>query len=230
MSLDISTHKSVLLQLLKDIYTDISLGPILGFKGGTAAYLFYELTRFSVALDFDLLDPHQSEYVYRRLSEIIQTYGQIKQSRQKRYTIFFLLSYRDKAHNIKIEVNLRQFGSQYEIRTYFGIAMKVMTKEDMFAHKLVAMMERKGETHRDIFDVWFFLKHNWEINAKIVFKRTNLTLKEFLTQCIDLLEQKSNRNILFGIGELPDPQMKPWAKTHLKAETIFLLQIRLSNS
>ena len=57
----------------------------------------------------------------------------------------------------------------------------------------------------------------------------NLTLKEFLPQCIDLLEQKPNRNILSGIGDLLDPQMKIWAKTHLKVDTIFLLKIRLSN-
>ena len=229
MYLDISIHKSILLQLLKSIYTDLSLGPILGFKGGTAAHMFYELNRFSVDLDFDLLDADKSEYVYQRLSEIIKTYGQIKQSRQKRYTIFFLLSYAEQAHNIKIEVNLRNFSSRYEMKTYFGIAMKVMVQEDMFAHKLVAMIERGGKTHRDIFDVWFFLKHNWEINEKIILKRMNLTLKEFLPQCIDLLEQKPNRNILSGIGDLLDPQMKIWAKTHLKVDTIFLLKIRLSN-
>ncbi len=34
--------------------------------------------------------------------------------------------------------------------------MLVMKKEDMFAHKLVAMTERTGMANRDIFDVWFF--------------------------------------------------------------------------
>ena len=43
-------------QILKDIYTDISIGPLLGFKGGTCAYFFYNLPRFSVDLDFDLLE------------------------------------------------------------------------------------------------------------------------------------------------------------------------------
>lgn len=54
--LDRNVHRTVLLQILKDIYTDSSLGPILGFKGGTAANLFYGLGRFSVDLDFDLLE------------------------------------------------------------------------------------------------------------------------------------------------------------------------------
>jgi hypothetical protein len=40
MGLEITTHKNILIKILKDIYTDSNIGPILGFKGGTAAYLF----------------------------------------------------------------------------------------------------------------------------------------------------------------------------------------------
>jgi predicted nucleotidyltransferase component of viral defense system len=54
--LDRNIHKSILLQILKDIYTDTSLGPFLGFKGGTATHLLYKLVRFSLDLDFDLLN------------------------------------------------------------------------------------------------------------------------------------------------------------------------------
>jgi predicted nucleotidyltransferase component of viral defense system len=56
MSLNIPTHKTVLFQILKDIYSDSLLAPFLGFKGGTAAVMFYGLDRFSVDLDFDLLN------------------------------------------------------------------------------------------------------------------------------------------------------------------------------
>lgn len=56
MMLDAAHHKTILIRILKDIYTDTTIGPFLGFKGGTAAYLFYDLNRFSVDLDFDLLD------------------------------------------------------------------------------------------------------------------------------------------------------------------------------
>jgi len=56
MALNASIHKNILLQILADIYSDNTIGPFLGFKGGTAAYLFYGLDRFSVDLDFDLLD------------------------------------------------------------------------------------------------------------------------------------------------------------------------------
>ena len=43
MTLNTTTHKNILIKILKDIYTDSTIGPILGFKGGTAVYLFYNL-------------------------------------------------------------------------------------------------------------------------------------------------------------------------------------------
>lgn len=69
--------------------------------------------------------------------------------------------------------------------------MKVMVREDMAAHKLVAMYERIGKTNRDIFDVWFFLKNNWPINEKIIEKRTGMSMQQFLQRCIDELRARA---------------------------------------
>lgn len=44
-------HQLVMAQILKDIYSDIALASLLGFKGGTAANIFYGSPRFSVDLD-----------------------------------------------------------------------------------------------------------------------------------------------------------------------------------
>ena len=66
MRVNITTHKNILIKILKDIYTDSSLGPLLGFKGGTAAYLFYSLNRFSVDLDFDLLNENKEQEVFEK--------------------------------------------------------------------------------------------------------------------------------------------------------------------
>lgn len=64
MTLNVPEHKNILLQILKDIYSDTTISPFLGFKGGTAAYMFYDLDRFSVDLDFDLLDETKKEIVF----------------------------------------------------------------------------------------------------------------------------------------------------------------------
>jgi len=226
MKLDTSVHKTILFQILKEIYFDITIAPFLGFKGGTAALLFYGLNRFSVDLDFDLLDESKKEYVFERIIEIVQKYGTLKDSQKKFHSLFCLLSYEDKAHNIKIEINQRQFGSEYEIKTYLGVSMLVMVREDMFAHKLMAMYERIGKTSRDIYDVWFFLKNRFPIDTHIVEKRSDMQFDELIEKCITKLKKMNNRNILDGVGELLTEGQKDWARAKLLEETIALLDLR----
>lgn len=232
MSLSVVTHKNILIRILKDMFTDPTIGPVLGFKGGTAAYLFYGLGRFSGDLDFDLLDKNSEDRVFEIVLKILENYGIVKDRQKKRYSLFFLLSYHDKerdAQNIKIEINRRDFGSKYEVKLYLGIPMKVMVKEDMAAHKLVAMFERDGKTNRDIFDVWFFLQNNWPIHREIIEIRTQLTFLKFLVLCIEIVGKKRNRDILSGIGELLDENQKQWVRTKLKTETLFLLNMLYDN-
>lgn len=232
MTLNATTHKNILIKILKDIYTDSTIGPVLGFKGGTAAYLFYDLSRFSVDLDFDLLNDAKENYVFERIKKILENYGTIKEANKKRFNLFYILSYDNKvegAQNVKIEINRRDFGSKYEVKAYLGISMKVIIKEDMVAHKLVAMYERIGKANRDVFDVWFFLEHNWPINKQIVEQRTGIPFKDFLQKSIDLLERVDGKNILAGMGELLDEKQKAWTRNNLKKEALFLLKLKLEN-
>jgi predicted nucleotidyltransferase component of viral defense system len=227
MALDIATHKTILFQILKAIYSDTGIAPFLGFKGGTAAFMFYGLDRFSVDLDFDLLDDTKEDDVFKRVISIIKRYGTLKESRKKRFSLFCLLSYEDTAHNIKVEINRRRFGSRYELKTYLGVSMLVMAPEDMFAHKLMAMVERAGKTSRDIYDVWFFLQHRFPINKQIVEQRSNMAFDQLLLMCIGQLEAMSNRRILDGMGELLTASQKEWARVSLREDTIALLKLRL---
>jgi predicted nucleotidyltransferase component of viral defense system len=227
MTIDIATHRTILFQILKDVFTDTSIAPYLGFKGGTAAFMFYGLDRFSVDLDFDLLDESREDYVFERVIKIIEQFGTLKELHKKRFNLLCVISYDDKSRNIKVEINRRQFGSRYEIKTYLGVSMQVIVLEDMFAHKLMAMHERIGETSRDIYDVWFFLKERYPINKSIVEKRAGEPFDELVNKCIDQLEKMNNRHILDGLGELLTPRQKDWARAKLKEETISLLNLRL---
>jgi len=229
MTLDYSIHKNIQLQILKEIYSDTTLAPHLGFKGGTAALMFYDLDRKSVDLDFDLLDESKEKEVFEKVLKIAKGYGEIRESRIKRFNLIVILSYDAKAQNITIEVNRRKFGSRYELRTLLGISMLVMVKEDMFANKLMAMYERVGKTSRDVFDVYFFTKNNWPINKEIVEKRAGIPFKEVLEKCIGLLEKMNNRNILVGLGEFLTESQKDWTRAKLREETIFLLKARLES-
>jgi predicted nucleotidyltransferase component of viral defense system len=121
----------------------------------------------------------------------------------------------------------RIFGSRYELKNYLGIPMLVMVREDMFAHKMVAVLERTKTANRDVYDIWYFLKNRWPINKEIVEKRTGINFKDHLKKCIAFVESLSDRNILSGMGELLDEKQKAWAKIHLRKETVFLLNVRL---
>jgi predicted nucleotidyltransferase component of viral defense system len=229
MMLDIAKHKTILFQILKEAYSDTNISPFIGFKGGTAALMFHGLDRFSVDLDFDLLDEDQAEYVFNRVKQVVSRFGNLKEARIKRFNLFILLSYEDKARNVKVEINRRQYGSNYEIKTYLGVSMQVMLLGDMFAHKLMAMYERIEQTSRDVYDVWFFLNSRAPVNKNIVEYRAHMPFNHLINKCISLLENMDNRRILAGMGELLTPSQKDWAKAKLLTETITLLKLRLES-
>ena len=229
MTLDYSKHKNILLQILKDIYSDTSIAPHLGFKGGTAALLFYDLNRDSVDLDFDLLDESKEAEVFEKINKIAKSYGTIIDSRIKRFNLLNIISYAPGAQKIKVEVNRRNFGSKYEVMILLGISMLVMIREDMFAHKLMAMHERVGKTSRDIYDVWFFLKNNWPINKEIVEQRSAVSFKELLQKSVEQVEKMDNKHILDGLGDFLTESQKDWARAKLRTETIFLLKARMES-
>lgn len=232
MALNTTKHQNVLVKILKDIYTDATIGTILGFKGGTAAALFYGLDRFSVDLDFDLLDADKEEYVFEHVKAILENHGQVKKCWKKRFNLFYVLSYDQKdinAQNVKVEINRRAFGSKYQVKSFLGISMQVMVREDMAAHKLCAMYERIGRTSRDIFDTQFFLSHDWPVNKKIVEDRMSVSYAKFLGKAVAVMEKFDDSNILSGMGELLTDKQKAWAKAKLKSETLFSLRLALES-
>ena len=229
MPLEIATHRNHLLRALKDIYTDPLLGPRLGFKGGTAAYFFHDLDRFSVDLDFDLLDPEAGPEVFARLLDILGEYGRIKDSMDKEKTMLIVVAYDDRGQNLKVEVNKQDFGSRYELRRYLGISAQVIRQEDMFAHKLVALLERGQVVNRDIYDVHFFAKRHWPVNRTIVERRTGSGFADYLARCVQHLENLPAGSALAGLGELVDERQKAWVRNDLVSDTVFLLKLLLQN-
>jgi len=225
-------HRTILITILKDLFEDELLAPYLGFKGGTAAMLFYDLPRFSVDLDFDLLlDPPQ-ELIFNEVVKILKKYGEVKKADDKRYTLFFLLSYEGKqvgVANIKVEINKRNYNSQYEILSFLGIPMRVMSQRDMVVHKLLAIYNSLGKANRDIFDVHFFLQNRWNINDKIIESIMKMPYEKFLMILIDALEKFDDSQILSGLGELLSIEQRSWVQRNLKKETIFFLRLLLNN-
>ena len=227
-------HQLIMGRILRDIYTDTSIAPLLGFMGGTCAYFFYNLPRFSVDLDFDLFstDANGQKYMFEKIKSIIGKYGEIKDSHIKRNTIFMLLSYGDTDHNIKIEISTRglmpHIKDYYELKEYLGISMLVGKKEYLFAKKLAALTSRSETAMRDIYDIWYFAKNSWDINTEVIKIRTNKTIKEYLADCIAVIERIKDDQILHGLGELLSEKEKILVKNNLRKEVIFMLKNYMS--
>jgi len=228
-------HQLIMGQILKDIYTDVTISPLLGLKGGTCTYFFYNLPRFSVDLDFDLLavNEENQKLVFEKIVSILNKYGQVKDQYIKRFTFFVLLSYGDDDHNIKVEINVRKLVENiqdyYEMKEYLGISMLVAKKDYLFASKLLALTLRNETATRDIYDIHYFAKNNWDINAEAIRERTGKTIKEYLTDCIAFIEKVKDNQVLQGLGEFIEGEKeKTWVRSHLKADSIFMLKNYMS--
>ncbi len=221
---NINRHKFFLIQILKDVYSDIELANCLGFKGGTALMFFYDLPRFSVDLDFNLLDPAKEKSVYEKVRKILLKHGKIFDEAMKFYGPIIVLDYGVGERKLKVEISNRQWDNRYEIKNLLGINMRVMVAPDMFAHKLCALLDRSEVTNRDIFDSWFFMQRQTPINKSIVETRMEIPLADYIQKCIDHLESMSDRGMLNGLGELMDEDMKKFVRSKLRTETMSLLR------
>ena len=222
--MDFNKHRYYMMQVLLAIFRDTELSSLLAFKGGTSLMLFHDLTRFSTDLDFNLLDASKTEYVFHRLHNLLLKFGTIDDEANKFYGPILVLNYGKGERMLKVEVSNREYPNHYEIRTLFGTDIRVMTLPDMFAHKLCALGERI--TPRDIYDVWFFLQKQTEINAEIVRLRTNMSVGEYAAQCAQQIRSYSPRILMQGIGEvLLDNSSKNFVRKQLLAETASSLDL-----
>ena len=221
--MDTNKHKFFMLQLLKDIFSDALLSSLLAFKGGTATMFFHNLPRFSTDLDFNLLEPEKEEEVYERVRKIVLKYGKIHDEAIKHYGIIIVLDYGIGERKLKIEISNRLYDNHYEIKNYLGLQMRVMVKEDMFAHKLCALLDRTEITSRDVFDCWFFLKERTSINKAIVESRMGMPTQQYLDQCIESVRGISEKSLISGLGELTEDEMKNFVRHGMKDELISLL-------
>jgi hypothetical protein len=222
--LDINRHRFFLVQILKDMYSDIELANCLGFKGGTALMFFYDLPRFSVDLDFNLIHAEQEEMAYRKVRRILLKYGKIYDEARKHFGPLIVLDYGVDERKLKIEMSNRLFENRYEIKNLLGINVKVMVGEDMFAHKLCALLDRNAVANRDVFDCWFFMQRQTPVNKDLVESRMGMPLHQYLQACIERIEEISEKGFLQGMGELLDTKMKRFVRLQLHSEVIRLLK------
>ncbi|PJA86609.1 MAG: hypothetical protein CO141_03805 [Candidatus Moranbacteria bacterium CG_4_9_14_3_um_filter_42_9] len=217
--LDQKKHRKILFEIIKEIY-DSPIAAWLGFKGGTMLYFFYGLDRFSVDLDFDLLNAERTPEVFAEVKNILKKYGTIEDAMNKNFTLLFELRYETGQQSVKIEINKRiTKTNSYETRNFYGTEVKVLLIADSFAHKLIAAMNRKAVANRDFYDIWFLFKRGFIPNEKVIQEISGKNSREYCADLAIFIEKNfSKSNPLAGLGELVDEKQKSWIKEFLKRE------------
>jgi predicted nucleotidyltransferase component of viral defense system len=233
-------HKIHLVKLLIDIFQDSFLGDKLLFKGGTAAYLFYKLDRFSTDLDFDILfNPKDNkdfvEEIQKRVNAIVKKNGYIINDKKDKFnTLYWEISYAQGERNIKIEISKRfneKLIPKNKLHNFYGVSINVIALEYLIAQKLITTLYRKKQTNRDLYDSHFYLdsQNATNINYDYIEKYTGLKRKKFLKELLKLVQSKSNHKILDGLGEVLEEEKKSLIKRDLLKNLAILIKIQIEN-
>lgn len=213
-------HRQKMYEILQEIFNS-NLWKYLAFKWWTACYFFHNLDRFSTDLDFDLVKDYKN--IDEDIIKILEKYWKVQI-----WKFNIKLSYWENDVNIKIDINKNIWkNNSYELLNFYWTDILTQEQWTIFANKLVALTERN--TNRDIYDVYFFFKNNFNINEDIIIERTNKTKNELLWNIIKKLEKLwKNYKILDWLWEvLKDEKHKNFVKTKLVKDLISILQFKI---
>jgi predicted nucleotidyltransferase component of viral defense system len=214
------------MQVFQEIFSDSELTAQLVFKGGSCLMMFYGIDRFSTDLDFDVrlgASPINAD----RISNILSEHLTLGEHRDKFNTLFWLARYEAGQRNLKVEISKRDFPQKTLNKDYYGLTVATMAPEQMLAHKLCAISERKK--NRDLYDAWFMLNKNWDIDEDIIkIRQGGKSTKEYLRELVSKLQTpKMQKNILNELGEVLTEERKRWVKEHLVDALIRQLRMRM---
>lgn len=206
----------------------------LWFKWWTLCLFLHSLNRFSTDLDFDVLWDVEAgkDTMMSEIRDLILKYGKltIKDEHNKKFTYFFLLNYGEDQKNIKFEVSKRKIAlDTYSAVNFFWTNILAMTKDAIFANKLLAISSRYK--NRDLFDIYFFFKEGFPINEKIIEAKSGKSIQDFLLYLKETIPNKySEKTVLAEIGDLIDEKQKYFMKYKIIWEVISYIDFYLSSS
>lgn len=224
MTLDVHTHKIIMTKILLALVKDSLVGSSIGFKWWTCAMFFYDLPRMSVDLDFDLIEWNEED-IYDRVTEILKPFGTIHDMKNKHFILFRDVIYAENNRHIKIEISKRWARWMYVSRNFMGEQIRIMTKQDMFTHKLIALLHRSSITNRDIFDIRFFLQDGVQANTILLEELADIQAEKYLQQVKEFILWYDFRKVLYGLWELLDEKQKRFAKTKMKDQILWYLDM-----
>ena len=233
-------HKSHLNRLLIEIVDEPLLAQNLAFKGGTCAAMLGYLDRFSVDLDFDLIDEPKFNELRHIFHDIFNKSG-MSITLESDKVLFFQLRYpskRGQRSTLKVSAsNIVPKANSYKIQYFPEIdrLMNSQTIETMFGNILVALTDRFKQHRtiagRDLYDIHHFFIQGYAYNHDVIRERTTLEPQDYFKELLGFIKSNVNQTI---INEdlnslLPTRQFQQIRKI-LIPETITLLENALSQN
>ncbi|MEK7528637.1 MAG: nucleotidyl transferase AbiEii/AbiGii toxin family protein [Patescibacteria group bacterium] len=232
-------HLAWMYRLLGAIADDAFVSTVLRFKGGTCAAMRGIINRFSVDLDFDLIDEKEKAKLSKHLEVIFKKLGlEIKD--KSKITPQYFLRYPKTDENprniIKIDVTFppAQHDRYEPVRfTEIDRILHCHTIPTMFAHKLIALIGRWERTDtlasRDLFDIHTFFLKGCEYDKNIIREIRGVDVSVFLMQLSDFIEKHVTQTLIDqDLNVLLSPQEFQRVRKILKQEVLMFLKRSLS--
>ncbi len=227
-------HRGQLFRLLIELADTPSLAQTLIFKGGTCAAMQGLLDRFSVDLDFDILPGTSKAKVKRELEKVFSRLG-LEIHNKSTATVQYVVKYQasqDTRNTIKLDAIGYSLPSSVYKPIYLVDIDRYMlcqTVETMFAHKLVAMLDRyhkhQSIAGRDIYDIHYFFTHQYTYSKEVIRERTKLSVREFFIQLVDFIQDKVTQTVINeDLNMLLSPEKFSTIRKSLKVEVIAMLK------
>lgn len=232
-------HLVWMYRLLSAIADDPFLVAWLRFKGGTCAAMRGLIQRFSIDLDFDLINETKSSEISRHLEIIFKKLGlTIKDKSQ--YVPQYFLQYpkieENPRNSIKIDIVFpAPKNNQYELIRFSDIdrILSCHTIPTIFAHKLIAVIARWERTgsiaSRDLFDVHTFLMKGFDYEESIIREVRGMSGRDFCNILQDFIQKNITQQIIDqDLNILLPPVDFQKIRKILKQETLLLLKSRIA--
>lgn len=227
-------HRSYLHRLLMEIVDQPSLAQNLAFKGGTCAAMLGYLDRFSVDLDFDVVNPGKEVEARAAFHEIFLRLG-LSVTLEFDQALFFQLRYPSspgKRSTLKISASTQvPRSNQYKVQYFAEIDRLVnsQTIETMFANKLAALTDRytrhKTIAGRDLYDIHHFFTQGYAYHEVVIQERTGLEPRQYFAELIVFIQKHMTQRIVNeDLNALLPPAKFQQIRKILIPETLWLLE------
>lgn len=227
-------HKAWMFRVLRAVADDAHLTKVLVFKGGTCASMRGFLDRFSVDLDFDYVGGADEMGATRtRLEKLFSNLGLTMKDSSGEVPQYFLKypASDGERNTLKFEATtLASVANKTEKVRLLDIdrVFSCQTIETMFAHKLVALVDRY-ERHgsiagRDVYDIHHFFLNGVSYDTGVIQDRRGVPALAYLKDIRAFIVRRITDTIIDqDLNVLLSPDQFHKIRHILKEETLAFL-------